>query len=61
MLVNEDLIGLVDVEKTDAVTLKSVVMYVLSRCSILINSYLGQAYDGASNMAGYLNGLSSQI
>ena len=36
-------------------------MYVLSCCSIPINSCLGQAYDGASNMAGYLNGLSSQI
>ena len=44
--VNEDLIGLVDVEKTDAVTLKSVIMDVLTRCSIPINSCHGQACDG---------------
>ena len=59
--VNEELIGLVDVEKTDAATLKSVIKDVLTCCSISINSCHGQAYDGASNMAGHLNGLASQI
>ena len=41
--VNENLIGLVDVEKTDAVILKSVIMDVLTHCSIPINSCHGQS------------------
>ena len=59
--VNEDLIDLIDVEKTDAATLKSVIKDLLTSCSIPIDSCHGEAYDGASNMAGHLNGLASQI
>ena len=42
--VNEDLIGLVDVEKTNAATLKSVTKDVLTPCSIPINSCHGQGW-----------------
>jgi len=57
----EELIGLVEVERTDAASLKSVIKDVLIRCNIPIGSCRGQAYDGAANMAGHLNGVAAQI
>jgi len=57
----EELIGLVEVERTDAASLKSVIEDVLIRCYIPIGSCRGQAYDGATNMAGHLNGVAIQI
>ena len=55
--VHENLIGLVEVEATDAATLCSIIKDVLLRVNLQLSQCRGQAYDGAANMAGHLNGL----
>ena len=55
--VHEDLIGLVQVEATDAATLYSIIKYMLLRVNLQLSQCRGQTYDGAANMAGHLNGL----
>ena len=56
-VINEDLITLAEVEQTDGATLKNVLM-----CNGLqISKCYGQAYDGASNMSGHLNGVAPRI
>ena len=57
----ENFVGLVDVEKSNAITLKTTIKDVLIRCNIPLSSCRGQAYDGAANMAGYLNGVAVKI
>lgn len=57
----EDLIGLFCVDKTDASTLVSVLKDVLIRCNLPLSKCCGQTYDGASNMAGHLNGVAAKI
>ena len=48
-------------ETTDASTLKLVLQDSLIKCSIQISNCQGQAYDGAANMAGHLNGVAAKI
>ena len=55
--VHEDLIGLAEVETTDAATLCTVIKDILLRVNLQLTQCRGQAYDGAANMAGHLNGL----
>ena len=52
---------MVSVEKTDASTLVSVIKDVLIRCNLPITKCRGQAYDGAANMAGHINGVAAKI
>ena len=59
--INEDMVGLVEVEMTDAATLTSTLKDVLLRCNLQLSQCRGQAYDGASNMAGHLCGVSTRI
>jgi hypothetical protein len=59
--ISEDLIGMVNVEQTDAKTLKTVIIDCLIRCNIPLSGCCGQAYDGAANMAGHINGVAKQI
>ena len=59
--VHEDLIGLIEVEMTDAATLASTLKDTLLRCNLQLVQCRGQAYDGASNMAGHLTGVSTRI
>ena len=59
--VNEDLIGFVEVCETDASTLTSAIKDVLLRVSLPLSQCVGQAYDGASNMAGHLSGVAKRI
>ena len=59
--VNEDLVGFVEVAETDASTLTSAIKDVLLRMSLSLSQCVGQAYDGASNMAGYLTGVAKRI
>ena len=59
--VYEDLIGLIEVDKTDAVTLTGMIKDSLLRLIVPINQCHGQAYDGASNMSGHLNGVAARI
>ena len=55
------MVGLVEVEMTDAATLTSTLKDVLLRCNLQLSQCRGQAYDGASNMAGHLSGVSTRI
>ena len=61
LTIHEDPLELVHVPKTDANTLTSVVKDCLIRFSLPISQCRGQAYDGASNMSGHLNGVAAQI
>ena len=59
--IHEDLIGLVYVETTDALTPKTVIKDSLIHCGLSLSSCRGQAYDGAANMAGHLSGVAARI
>ena len=59
--VYEDLIALAKVEQTDAATLSNVLKDVLVSSMLQLSRCRGQAYDGASNMSGHLNGLATRI
>ena len=60
-IVYEDLIGLIEVDKTDAVTLTGVIKDALLHLIVPINQYLRQAFDGVFNMSGHLNGVAVKI
>jgi len=59
--VNEDIIALVDVDETDSATLAAELNKTLRKNGLLISNCCGQAYDGASNMSGRLNGVAARI
>lgn len=59
--IHEDFIALIQVDKTDAATLTSVISDCLIRCNLPLSNCVGQAYDGASNMSGGLTGVASRI
>ena len=61
LLINEAVIAFASVEQTDAVTLTSTLRDSLIRSNLRLAQCRGQAYDGASNMSGRLNGVASQI
>ena len=56
--VSEDIIGMMEMQQTDALTISNALKDVLLRCSLPLR---GQAYDGASNMAGHLNGVAVRL
>ena len=58
---HEDPLEVIHIPKTDADTLPSVVKDCLIRFSLPISQCCGQAYDGASNIAGHLNGVAAHI
>ena len=60
-MIYEDVIALAEVEQTDAATLTSTLKDALVRSGIQVGQCRGQAYDGASNMSGALNGVASRI
>ena len=51
--------GLTEVQSTDAATLDSTIKDTLIRVSLPMSHLCGQAYDGASNMAGHLTGVAT--
>ena len=57
----EDVIGMVQVDQTDAATLASTLKDVLIRCSLQLSNCRGQTYDGASNMSGHLSGVANHL
>eukprot|EP00731_Ephydatia_muelleri_P015822 Em0009g246a len=59
--IHEDFIGMFKVPKTDAETLSLAIEDVLVRCVLPISQCRGQAYDGASNMAGPKSGVAARI
>ena len=52
---------MIHLPKTDAETITSALKDCLIRFSLPISQCRGQAYDGASAMSGYLNGLATRI
>ena len=61
LVIHEDPLELIHVPKTDSNTLTSVLKDCLIRFCLPISQCRGQAYDGASNMSGHLNGVAAQI
>ena len=59
--VYEDIVELINVDQTDAATLASVVRESCRKMVLSLDKCRGQAYDGASNMAGHLNGVAARI
>ena len=59
--IHEDLVGLIEVEMTDAETLTSTLKDVLLHCNLQLSHCRGQAYDGASIMARHISGVSTKI
>ena len=59
--VHEDLIGLVEVTQTDALTVSQAIRDVLLCCILQLGQCRGQAYDGASNMSGRFSGVATRI
>ena len=59
--IHEDFIGMFKVPKTDAEMLSLAIEDVLVRCVLPISQCRGQAYDGASNMAGPKSGVAARI
>ncbi len=59
--IHEDPVELIHVPKTDSKTLTSAIKDCLIRFCLPVSQCRGQAYDGASNMSGHLNGVAAQI
>ena len=59
--IHEDFIGMFQVPKTNAETLSMAIEDVLVRCVLPISQCRGQAYDGASNMAGPKSSVAARI
>ena len=59
--VHEDFIGLIQVDTTDAATLAYTIKDTLLRMNLQLTQCRGQAYDGAANMAGRLNGVAMRL
>ena len=60
-VINEDLITLAEVKQTDGATLTATLKNTLICNGLQISKCHGQAYDGASNMSGHLNGVAARI
>ena len=60
-LVYEDIVGMMELQQTDALTIANAVKDVMFRYSLPLRQCHGQAYDGASNMAGRLNGVAARL
>ena len=59
--VNEDILGLMQVPKTDSATLFGAIKDIIIRCILPFEKCRGQAYDGAANMSGHLNGVAARV
>ena len=61
--INEDFIGLINLTKADANSVKNVIKDILLRTSLPLSSCCGQGYtyDGASTMKGAKNGVAAQL
>lgn len=60
-IIHEDFLGLFEVDKADADHLSVMLLDVLRRFGLDIKNIRGQAYDGASVMAGIQNGVAKRI
>ena len=60
-VIHEDLIGLVHVPSTESTTLSVAIKDILVRCILPLDQCRGQAYDGAANMMGQLQGVATLL
>ena len=59
--IHEDPLEMIQVPETRALTLTNAIKDCLVRFSLPVGQCRGQAYDGASNMSGYLSGVATRI
>ncbi len=59
--IHEDFTGLVHVPRITVDVITSAIKDILIRCTLPLSQCRGQAYDGAANMMGHLNGVVTQI
>lgn len=59
--IHENLIGLAEVDRTNAGTLYKVLKDSLLRSTLIISLCRGQCYDGAANMAGHFTGVAKRL
>jgi len=61
MEVNEDFLGLIEVEKTDAATLADAIIKNLLEWGVDVTKWRGKGFDGASTMSGVISGVQARI
>lgn len=59
--IHETPIELIQISKTDSETIATEILSCLGRLGLPITQCRGQAYDGASNMSGHINGVAAKI
>ena len=59
--VNEDFVGLYKTHSISSDSLYALIKDALLRFNLKLENCRGQCYDGASNMKGYVSGVSTQI
>ena len=59
--IHEDILGLIRLPDTKALTIFSAIKDVLIRCSLPLAQCRGQAYDGAANMSGTKRGVQALV
>lgn len=59
--IHEDFVGLYEVPSSSGETISVIILGVLTRLGLSINSLRSKTYDGASNMSGRYNGCQTKI
>ena len=59
--IHESPVELINVPKTDAATITTMIKDCLTRFALPLSQCHGQAYDGASNRSGHLTGVAARI
>lgn len=59
--IHEDVLGLIQLPDTKAVTIFHAIKDVLIRCSLPLSQCRGQAFDGAANMSGVKHGVQALV
>lgn len=59
--IHEDVLGLIQLPDTKAMTIFCALKDILIRCSLPLSQCRGQAFDGASNMSGVKNGVQALV
>lgn len=57
--IHEDVLGLYEIHRQDAITVSNAIVDVLTRCGLSMSNCRGQGYDGASAMAGHHSGVAA--
>ena len=60
-IIHEDVLRLIQLPDTKAVTIFYAIKDILIRCSLPLSQCRGQAFDGAANMSGIKNGVQALV